>query len=415
MPALPITDSANITSLDSKIVSDFCAGYFYVDVTPSVFIHPNSVQGASVKITNPVGVVISNYPTSGFDIYPPMTSIFSLAIPLIAGNFQYGTYIFDVRLTDGDGDTYTVTKSVNICPPDPNNKTRKYGCMNMSIQGNCRTGQVVFLLNNPPNYKGTTFTSQVNDLTVKYPTESGKADLETTIGSFSLLLYEGQYQVSGTVCALYSYGDEVYFKVSYKVKCEKIIKCIIDECCVFAKLDELNLKVNSDCTQPEKDATASTIVNALWLKGLAELAGNCGADPSDYITQLEELLGCTCTCNCNEGTPIIGTNGASAGGFVYRGLLSQSSTAAPTAVDSDFNTAQITWTRTGVGDYTGTLSGTFTPLTTSNTFIITVANADFKIRANYLSANSIRIQTADSSGTAADSQLSHTSFELSIL
>lgn len=418
MAALPITTSPNITELQSKVVADLCGGNFLVDITPSTWISTgyNSVQGASVRITNPVGVIIKEYPTSGFDIYPPMTSVDTTAIPLIAGNYQYGTYTIAVRLTDADGTEYTVTKSVNICPPDPNNPTRKYGCIDMSIKGNCRTGEVVFLLSNPANYKGTTWSTQVNALTVKYPTASGKTDLTTALGSFSLQLYEGQYQVSGTVCALYSYGDEVYFKINYKVKCEKTIKCIIDECCVFAKLEELNLKVQSDCTQAQKDETASTIVNALWLKQLADLAGNCGGDPSDYISQLENILGCQCTCNCNEGTPIIG-NSFSNNGFIYKGLLTQIEGGVPTDVPDFGNTVTLTFAKVGIGLFTATLSGTYTPLTENNTFIITGSGSEgaSTVDAYYQNATTIAIKTANASGVETDGILNNTPLEISIL
>ncbi len=414
-----ITGSPNITSLDSKIVADLCSGFFHIDVTPSTFLPggtatSGAVQGADVRVTNPLGVVIKQYHTSGFDIYPPMTSIVDVAIPKTAGVFIWGTYTIDVRLTDEDATETTITKYVNICPPDANNKNKNTGCMNVSINGNCRTGNVVFLLQNPPNYKGKTFSTQVNDLTVKYPTESGKDDLETSQGSFSLLLYEGQYQVSGTVCATYSYGDNVFYEVKYTVKCEKIIKCIIDECCVFAKFEELNLKLTSDCTPAERDNTASTIIDAMRLLKTAELAAQCGKDPSDYISQLESLLGCVCTCNCNEGVPIIGTDGAGIS-FTYKALLSQSGTAIPTAEISGFNSAIVTWTRTGVGNYVGTLSGSFTPLTVDNTFIVVIANADFKVKANYLSANSFDLHTTTTLDVASDNKLSNTPFELSIL
>jgi len=418
----PTTGSPNVTSLDSRIYADMCAGYFYVDTSPTVYISTGNlnVQGASVKITNPVGVVINEYITSGFDIYPPMTSVFSFAIPEIAGNFQYGTYTIDVRLTDANGTSWVISKSVNLCPPDPNNATRKYGCLSATLKGNCNTGNLVVLLNQPPNYKGKAFTSQVNDLQLEYPTASGLDPLDTTHGSFSVQLYEGQYKLTGTSCVLYLYGDSVYFKVNYKVKCEKIIYCIIDECCVQAKLAELQLKVNSDCTQAQKDETNSIAVSALWLFELAKLTAQCGEDPSDYIADLEKLLGCKCTCNCNEGTPVIGD--FSSLGFIYRGILTQTGTSAPTAVISDFNSVTVTWSYEGVGSYLGTLSGNFTPLTANNTFVIInmgynslSANDIYSIHAGYVSASTIRVITANSSNVAANSLMINVPIELSIL
>lgn len=322
MPALPILGSTNISELSSKIIADLCGGNFLVDVTPSVFSAAGistigGVQGASVRITNPVGVVFKQYPTSGFDIYPPMTSIVSVAIPLIAANYQYGTYTIDVRLTDENGTQYTVTKTVNICPPDPNNKTKKIGCLNSTITGNCKDGKVVVTLDQPPTYKGTLATSQVNALKLEYPTASALPVLNTTFGSFSVVLFEGQYLLTGTACVLYTYTDNVYFKVQYKVKCSKIIKCIIDECCVFAKLEELNLKLKTDCTAEEKANTSLIALDAIRLLKMAQLAADCGEDPSDIVAELEDLLGCQCTCNCNEGTPII--NNAPVKDFVFTG------------------------------------------------------------------------------------------------
>ena len=483
MPAVPTTGSVNIQSLNSKITADLCGGNFLVDVSPSEFINggQNNVQGASVQITNPVGVIFKPYETSGFDIEPPMTAVVSVAIPLIASNYQYGTYIVDVRLTDEGGTIYTVTKSVNICPPDPNNKTRKTGCMEATISGNCDTGKVIISLKGTPNYKGVVALSQVNALEVDYP--AGSTPFTTTFGSFSMVLYEGWWQVTGTVCALYLYGDNVYFKVQYKVKCEKTIRCAIDECCVQAKLEELRLKVKSDCTQAEKDSTFSTLVEGVALLELAKITANCGSDPSDIIDDLEKLLGCQCTCNCNDETPIInnapvtdyrieGCNvsetivgltktytinnysyksqlgaGSDAGltvsapilnadncqyyqeivytaptiptaivTFKYRGIVTQASTGIPTAtVDSTNNTVTVAYTRIGVGSYVGTVSGTFTPLTQNNMFILFGKTANVLIKATWINANSFSIVSADAAtATPADGLIDHVPFELSI-
>ena len=423
MPALPITDSPNITSLDSKITANLCDGNFYVDVTPSVWTGTgyNNVQGASVRITSPTGVVIYDYITSGFDIYPPMTSEVDVPIPKTANVYQYGTYTVDVKLTDADGDTYTVTKSVNICPPDSNNKNRNYACLDATMQGNCLTGEFVVVVDTPPNYKGKATTSQVNDLELEYPTGSGLDPLETAISSFSVQLYEGQYKLTGTVCALYSYGDEIYYKVNYKVKCEKIVYCIIDECCVQAKLQELRMKINSDCTQAQKDATFSKFVEGVALFQLAKLTAQCGKDPSDTIAELEDLLGCQCTCNCNEGTPVIGNYSSNI--YLYKAILNQSSTDAPTAVESTLNQVSITWTRTSAGLYIGTLSGTYTPLTEANTFIQINSSSFIQssptsqsfIKAGYNSASSIYVRSNDIDGVAADALIKNIPIALSIL
>lgn len=317
--ATSITTSDYIDSIDSLIVASLCDGKFHIDVSPSIFSSGGEsyLEGASVQIVNPVGVTIKNYPTSGYDINPPFTDEVEYSIPLTAGNYQYGTYVITVRITDENGDDWVIEKSVNLCAPDKKNKNKKVGCLNATIKGNCNDGKVIVVLDTPPNYKGKTVESQDNDLSLCYPTESELVPLEFTVSSFSVQLYEGEYKVIGEVCATYNYGDNVYFDIKYEVKCSKIIKCSIDKCCVQAQLKELDLRLKSDCTAEEKENTEYIIFNTLRLLTSIDYAAFCGEDYSDYITELEELLGCTCTCNCNEGTPIINSDPVT--DFVFEG------------------------------------------------------------------------------------------------
>jgi len=307
MPATNITNSANIASLDSKIVVDECAGNFYTDITPSIWIGTgyNNVLGASVQIVNPYGVIIKNYPTSGYDIYPPMSSVVTVAIPTQAGNYQYGQYSVNVQLTDANGTVYTVSKQLTICAPNPQNKTVKYGSLSAQLNGVCSDGKVYVIADAVPTYNGIISNSQVNTFTLSYPTVSGLPVVNTTIGSFSVVLFEGQYIFSGTICANYNYGDNISVKVSYQLYAQKDIRCLIDESCIAAQLAQLNSQLQSDCTDAEKEATKNTIIQTLLLVKIIETTANGGMDASNYINQLEQLLGCVCTCNCAVGTPII--------------------------------------------------------------------------------------------------------------
>jgi len=148
---------------------------------------------------------------------------------------------------------------------------------------------VVITLNGIPTYKGTAAAIQVNDLTLYYPTESGLAPLDTVFDGFSVQLYEGEYKLTGDVVALYDYGDNVFFEIKYDVKCSKIIRCAIDECCIYAQLEELNSKLSSDCSNAELQETQSKIFDTLRLLKTIKLAANCGNDPSDYIIELENF------------------------------------------------------------------------------------------------------------------------------
>lgn len=309
MPTV-ITDSVNIASLDSKILSDLCDGTFNVDISPSVFIGSgaDNIMGANVRITNPYNVVIKQYPTSGYDIYPPFTDVVEVDIPTQASNYQYGQYKVEVELIDANGTVYTVSKLINICVPDAANKTRNYGSLSAKLNGVCKEGKVYVEADNVPTYNGAISDSRVNDFTLEYPTGSGRDVLETTTGSFSTDLFEGVYKFAGTVCAHYSFGDNTFANVNYKLKREKNIRCLLDETCIYAKLAQLDAQTKSDCTEGEKIDTQNVIIGALRLIKTIEVATNAGFDAGDYIDELESLLGCVCTCNCADGTPIINNN-----------------------------------------------------------------------------------------------------------
>lgn len=309
MPALNITNSNNIASLDFKETSDLCEGVFIIDLSPTIWISggASNVLGASVKVTNPYGVVIKYPPTSGYDIYPPMTSAIEVDIPTQASNYQYGNYTVEVYLTDSNGTIYTLSKPVNICAPNPRNKNVNHGSLSATLDGNCVTGKVAVIADTVPTYKGAISDSQVNEFTLKYPTVSERAPEVVTLPIFNAQLFEGEYRFEGTICAHYSLGDNIFANVNYRVKRYKTIRCLLDKSCVAARLAELQNQISQDCTDKEKIATQNTIINALLLLTVIDGLTNDGQDPSDYISQLESVLGCVCTCNCADGTPIIPT------------------------------------------------------------------------------------------------------------
>lgn len=307
------TGSTNIAVLDSRIIADMCIGKFYIDLTPSIWIGSgdNNVIGANVQITNPFGVVVKPYGPD-YEIAPVlsagMDTVINFNIPTQASNYQYGKYQISVKLFDAGGTEYTITKTVSLCEPDKNNKAKSYGSLSATMKSSCKDGKVYIITDTPPNYNGKQYESQVLDLELEFPTGSGVDTIETSIGSFSVQLYEGVYKLTGTNCVNYDFGDNVEVKVNYKIKKEKNIRCLIDECCVFTKLSELNLKLKTNCTLAEQETTVSIIVDSLRLLKMVQLAADCGEDASDYINDLEKLLGCQCYCNCAEGTPIINTN-----------------------------------------------------------------------------------------------------------
>lgn len=313
-----ITNSVNISVLDSKIIADLCAGNFLIDLTPSVWIGSGAtaVLGAKVKITNPFDVDVKNFPLSGYDIVSPMTSVVSFPIPTQAGNFQYGLYKFTVELTDANGSKYTITDNLTICEPNPEDKTKKYGNIIARIVANCKQSMVTIMLDEPPVYKAKQYESKTQSYILTYPTGSGLPPHTSTANAFSVSIFPGEYIVKGDVCVTYNFGDNNYIKVPYKINCKKNVQCIVDLCCVFEKIHFLNKHLGS-CHDDEVKSITDTILDSLRLIKTIELGTECGEDISDYISELENLLQCKCSCSASANTPI--TNALPASNVVIAG------------------------------------------------------------------------------------------------
>jgi hypothetical protein len=301
-----ITGSPNIATLESKIVADICAGKFYVDITPSVFIGAgaDNVLGAKVKLINPYGVTIKDFGV-GYDIEPPMDASYEFSIPTQSGNYQYGTYTYEVELTDAGNVKTIVTDTIDIAAPNRKNKAKLYGDIAAEINGSCKDGKVTIIVAEPPTYKGVMAESKTQSFTLTYPSSSLLPPLITQFPSFSVALFEGVYKIVGDICVTYNLGSNKYVNVPYKVNCSKNILCTVDLCTVFSNLEALNAQLNDSCSIDQKNEIANITIDALRLLKTIELGSACGEDVSEYIEQLEKLLGCKCSCSTNEGTPII--------------------------------------------------------------------------------------------------------------
>lgn len=314
MPGVTPNGSTNLAFVDSKAVANLCDGNFYVDVTPSTYLASgleDNVIGARVRIINPYSVVIKDYadtPEISPGLSGGMSGIVSFPIPTQAGAYQTGQYTILVEMEDQDGTKWTVTKTIRICSPDKSNTSRKYGTLSAMMKANCKTGKLFIVVDNVPTYNGFVSTSKTLSADLEYPTSSEIPVLNVTDGNFSVTLFEGVYKISGEICALYSFGDNVFAYVKYKVKKEHNVRCLIDDCCILSKLVDLHAQLNTSCTEEQKNELASITVDALRLYETIKLAANCCEDPSEYVEDLEKLLGCKCTCNCADGAPIIGTD-----------------------------------------------------------------------------------------------------------
>lgn len=101
---------------------------------------------------------------------------------------------------------------------------------------------------------------------------------------------------------------------------------------------------------------------------------------------------------------------------VYKALLTQTGTSAPTAVVLENTIGNIVWTIEGTGNYLGTLSGAF--VSQNNTYIIVNQNYDSVNAITYSyynNANSVSIETINiATGANVNNTLSSTSILIEV-
>ena len=127
---------------------------------------------------------------------------------------------------------------------------------------------------------------------------------------------------------------------------------------------------------------------------------------------------CSGQCGCNITSTTKGEKGdastvASLGYKVYTALLTQTGTTAPTeTVFQNTLGGVIVWTRNGVGDYIGTLTGAF-PVDKTFVFSSSLGNSPADILQFYKdSVNNVGVLTY--SGAASDDILYYTSVEIRV-
>ena len=197
------------------------------------------------------------------------------------------------------------------------------------------------------------------------------------------------------------------------------VACNAELCSVNDTLDKITKiyanDVASGSTTP-RYAQELTLANAYYTQYQIERA--CGdalaaAAYAEKITALVTNTGttsdCSCgcsdsNCNCdsscgcsgNDSTPQWVDNTSGGGYKSYVALLSQSSTAAPTATELENSIGSILWSRSAAGSYTATLNGAFP---SGKTFVrinpSSVGGAAIALRSG---DNIITVTTASSDG-----------------
>lgn len=305
MPALSIVDSNDIALLEAKIVVDYIQGEFRIDLSFSSFINggENNVHGAKIKVVNPYGIEIKEY-ESVFDIEPPMDGVFSLHIPQNSLNYSFGKYAVSVLLEDGAGKQYELKNiPVNLKQIDADEAVNK-PVLNARLNSDCKNGSLFVSVDEPPVYNGEFANDVVNDFHLSYPFGVLPV-LDTTLNNFSTTLFEGEYQINGTVEATYQKGD-VFYIIQYDINTRKTVRCWVDKTCVKNGLNALIEKVSTSCTDREYQEVTSDIIRVLLLIEAIDVNLDAGDDVSDYLNELESILGVPCGCGSKKGSPING-------------------------------------------------------------------------------------------------------------
>lgn len=307
MPAfLAITDSNDIASLEAKIVVDYIQGEFNIDLSFSTFINNGNlnVHGAKIKVVNPYGVEIKGYEPT-FDILPPMDGVFTINIPENAVNYSFGKYTVSVLLEDGAGKQYELKDvGVNLKQIDADQAVREPH-INAQLVSDCNNGKLFISVDQAPIYNGQFADDVVNDFNLQYPFGALPIEEHISLNNFSVTLFEGEYMLSGDTTVTYQSGD-VFYLIKYKVKERKNVRCWVDKTCVKNGLNALVEKVSSSCTNREYEEVTADIIRALLLIQTIEVNLQEGGDVSDYLNDLEDILGVPCGCGSKEGTPING-------------------------------------------------------------------------------------------------------------
>jgi len=340
MPALPITTSPDITSLNFGILYDISAG------TPSITLTNLSVGNPSgstrlnnctwwYKIYSPNGVAIHEGSESTPDVdnntwstltipagswptpfgIPPYGQVeFSCAVPYVATLF----------VKDGVGNIYsTAPKSTLLCRPNGNTDKTKgnFGAAEVGMQTQCAQAKIYSSDTTNYTYQGIIGSSQASTWTLAYPMDAdGNLPDPVVVLNKPTVIFPVGYSSEGyqlylnTFCT-YNTGDNGAVKIQYKFKEVFSVFCNVDLCAIQCEIDKLYAQLSPKCgtvTNPELQDRLFRI-GVLMDKCLTGIAQPlCGIDVPATIQEIKRIGCFDCDCMCGTGggiNPVGNTTG----------------------------------------------------------------------------------------------------------
>jgi hypothetical protein len=344
------------------------------------------------KLTDPSGNLILNKSTAGNAFITASTTSALYNLPLdTSSNVLQGTYTFEYGAVAGMGVGTTTTvlytySGVNIA------------CQEFNVTNDCNfypNGQIT--ATDSTSYGLWTVSSK--SIRLYFPIGLTPAPVvpyyETTTASTLVVntLATGMWTAILTANLTITQVDGLTVVAVLTKTLNHNVACNSQLCSVNSALDQITAAYAADVacgsTTP-RYAQELTLANAYYTQYQIERSCGDTLAADRYADKITSLLGessssCGSSCGCSDSscscdtscgcsgeniTPEWVNNTSSESGYKsYVALMSQTGTAAPTAVELENSLGNIVWTRSSAGIYNGTLSGAF-PIT--KTFALSI-------------------------------------------
>lgn len=343
------------------------------------------------RVYDPAGnLILDKSALSNAFITASTTSAF-YNLPLdTSSNVLQGAYTFEYSTVAGMGSGVT-TDVYNFLGVD-------IACLEFNVTNDCNfypNGQIT--ATDTTNYGDWTVTNK--SIKLYFPNGLSPAPIapyiETTTASTLVVntLATGMWTAILTTDLSITQDDNLEVIAELNKTLNHNVACNSQLCSVNSALDQITAAYAADVacgsTTP-RYAQELTLANAYYTQYQIERSCGDTLAAAAYAEKITNLVGqtssscggscgcsgssCSCdtTCGCsgNDATPQWVNNTSSESGYKsYVALMSQTGTAAPTAIELENSLGNIVWTRNSAGVYYGTLSGAF-PITRTFTLSI---------------------------------------------
>lgn len=316
--ALPITTSPNIA------IFDFSATY---NLNTQIVTLSNlstyigggaaATNGINFTLTSPSGIIYYTNTLWGVNsnikpASPNTPFVCPNNIPSFQGAIEYGNWVAQGTIQDGNGANYTFAYTLNICqPPSCANSTNtSNSCANISFTANCNANKVIYDDKTVYVYKGQSYSQITYDVSMTYPPIAAKSPiLHANVPFFSdSPIFDGTYNLLLNNTVTYTFGTQSVVIV-YQLNQDYKVTCSIDLCgilCAYTDYVDGFKTVANDKNNTEFRTYQNNIILLNSYVNEAIIKSNCGEDISEQVALIEFITGtkCNCSCGSNNVQPI---------------------------------------------------------------------------------------------------------------